>query len=1007
MNTNITNKKSLMILLMLLLVLFVFNSVSGKGTSDVPVPIIIGPMTAQAMPGDSVLFYVNWNIPSAAFTNLSGYIFSYSIDNGAWTNDSWKPMTGVTNWSNVTKVMPPSIHNYTWQVYANDSDGNWDTKTGKTQWAILPIVNISWVSPPPPPVVTISAPTNTTYIANSVWTNVSIDQNASWCGYSLDKTANVTMSGSNTSFYKLQSSISEGMHNVTVYCNNSAGSKSASSTVYLTVVYPPPLALSSCTSDYINSSLVIHLSQKKACGNDTIGLAVSNISWCDNQSINVTFDTPSSTPALCNSSRMKITDGESVCFFSTPTGYLGEKDIWVNVIDNTGVTKSKNVKFTIASRPSFQMCFNKYGVGDIWCNQACTDNPIKRTWQNVYSVSLPLHFTFGITDSLTKNYSSLANVTTNSQLYGFLSGNLTNCGAFSSGGCGCKTCATLYRPGPNAVSQNLFTTTGWTDLGVYSCNATASGTTTPANSYYTPPNIINSANNPVVIKAPNYLTSGCKDMTGCSAEMHNITRYKYEWDMSYDLIVTAYSKTDYVPMFVGFNQTSDSGFLGGTCAGNSLCYTEVPMCGDNECEVSSGENCLTCPSDCGGTADGGIFEGHCAYGTDWCTGCRVTDYSIDERGCFITKKNETEDCECASGQCMSGLTCTWSTIQGPPLSPKGKCCPTGQIWNTLYNHCEKPRGLVITDIEFEFKDNNNWLNCCPCSDKFKWLRANYTIQNVGTAKETFTVQSGFSQEDCPGAGCAAQGPAGTSYPKYFTEQVTNLTPGDSATVSFHWSCVRTSMETCDTAFAERTYDSCINYYNKSCMYNFPSQCVSCINQRIPTQFINPANGQAVVCPESCIYRNNMTLTTGVPLQVCPQECIAKIGNCSITCANKIFSCGIGYIEPTWDCLESQVSGIYWHNMTGISEPSTNKGHPMLFTTITPTYYPWYSTHYQQLFQTDVRCDTNTTLCEKTSVTPYGGSLITGKTPSITAVCGGTYASEHSGLDIITDCDQFN
>ncbi len=56
---------------------------------------------------------------------LSGFIFSSNYT-GTWENDSWTPMSGASNWSNVSKTLPSTVGAYGWLVYANDSSNNWN-----------------------------------------------------------------------------------------------------------------------------------------------------------------------------------------------------------------------------------------------------------------------------------------------------------------------------------------------------------------------------------------------------------------------------------------------------------------------------------------------------------------------------------------------------------------------------------------------------------------------------------------------------------------------------------------------------------------------------------------------------------------------------------------------------------------------------------------------------------------------------------------------------------------
>jgi len=111
-----------------------------------------------------------------------------------------------------------------------------------------------------PPNITIDSPTNTTYSTASVWANISLSEAGPWCGYSLDTSSNITMSGSDTSWYKLLTDLSNGSHNIKFYCNDSSGNMGSSSlryfTVNITVGLPECPVCANCTewSDCVNNT---------------------------------------------------------------------------------------------------------------------------------------------------------------------------------------------------------------------------------------------------------------------------------------------------------------------------------------------------------------------------------------------------------------------------------------------------------------------------------------------------------------------------------------------------------------------------------------------------------------------------------------------------------------------------------------------------------------------------------------------------------------------------------
>ncbi len=77
----------------------------------------------STLAGTPVLHSLRWT----SSNGLSGYIFSFDNCVGSFTNDSsWVPMTGLSNWSNVTKTISSNVGCIVrWQVYANDTSNRW------------------------------------------------------------------------------------------------------------------------------------------------------------------------------------------------------------------------------------------------------------------------------------------------------------------------------------------------------------------------------------------------------------------------------------------------------------------------------------------------------------------------------------------------------------------------------------------------------------------------------------------------------------------------------------------------------------------------------------------------------------------------------------------------------------------------------------------------------------------------------------------------------------------
>jgi hypothetical protein len=148
-----------------------------------------------------------------------------------------------TIWSIAVNNIPEGT--WRWGVYCNDSAGNED-------WSDT---NRTFTIDTTKPTLTIVSPTNTTYTQDWVWGNVSIDETADWCGYSLNKTSNITMTNlNNTYWYYNISNLTEEQHNITFYCNDTAGNMNNTETLYFTVDLPPVVTLKSPADGYTRTS---------------------------------------------------------------------------------------------------------------------------------------------------------------------------------------------------------------------------------------------------------------------------------------------------------------------------------------------------------------------------------------------------------------------------------------------------------------------------------------------------------------------------------------------------------------------------------------------------------------------------------------------------------------------------------------------------------------------------------------------------------------------------------
>jgi len=112
-----------------------------------------------------------------------------------------------------------------------------------------------------PPIIDIIAPENKTYSSSDVALSFFLYEPTSWIGYSLDEQANVTISGNTTLI-----GLSDGVHTMTLFANDTAGNMGHSNTVNFTVDTLPPniLILSPENKSYITSSIFLNFTINEA-----------------------------------------------------------------------------------------------------------------------------------------------------------------------------------------------------------------------------------------------------------------------------------------------------------------------------------------------------------------------------------------------------------------------------------------------------------------------------------------------------------------------------------------------------------------------------------------------------------------------------------------------------------------------------------------------------------------------------------------------------------------------
>jgi len=140
----------------------------------------------------------------------------------------------ITEWYFFTNRTGLSDGEYTYTACASDDAGNENCTETRTATVDTQ-----------PPVITISSPAAKTYIISTIYFNASLNEGGSWCGYSLDSEPNLTMSNTTaTDFWEVNTSMTEGMHSVIFYCNDSLNNMGSASWTFGIDTIPPAISRS-------------------------------------------------------------------------------------------------------------------------------------------------------------------------------------------------------------------------------------------------------------------------------------------------------------------------------------------------------------------------------------------------------------------------------------------------------------------------------------------------------------------------------------------------------------------------------------------------------------------------------------------------------------------------------------------------------------------------------------------------------------------------------------------
>jgi len=122
-------------------------------------------------------------------------------------------------------------------------------------YPLMKPVDIMKVLDPYPPALSVLSPQNSTYYNGNVSLTFTANKPTLWIGYSLDGQANVTINGNCT-----LTELSNGLHNITVYANDTSDNVGRSETISFNVEKPEPVYFAVVVSAAAVSAVVASVS---------------------------------------------------------------------------------------------------------------------------------------------------------------------------------------------------------------------------------------------------------------------------------------------------------------------------------------------------------------------------------------------------------------------------------------------------------------------------------------------------------------------------------------------------------------------------------------------------------------------------------------------------------------------------------------------------------------------------------------------------------------------------
>lgn len=149
---------------------------------------------------------------------------TYQIDHQADVSMARSKIDG-SEYSATLTSLSEGWHTVNVLAYGENNQG----KSGMDTASVTFLVDVA------PPVVSVLSPENKTYQTFDLPLNFTLSEKANWIAYSLDEQLPVTVSGNTT-----LAELSEGLHSLTVYANDTVGRKGSSETIFFNVKQEEP-----------------------------------------------------------------------------------------------------------------------------------------------------------------------------------------------------------------------------------------------------------------------------------------------------------------------------------------------------------------------------------------------------------------------------------------------------------------------------------------------------------------------------------------------------------------------------------------------------------------------------------------------------------------------------------------------------------------------------------------------------------------------------------------------